>query len=164
MKDLLIKLLDLVPVLAPWLVPLFAVYLGWKLRYYSEGKKRAIEHLDKRLNALRELKHIASDIPRSLTAQQLVDRMENEPDLLKSLKHRLVRLLGLRIELVPYLEESTIKLLDERFAPLFDTRTGRSDLRDGVIKEFASVCVDILKHVDQLEANLVETHKTLIRR
>ena len=164
MKDLIIKLLDLVPVVVPWLVPLLAVYIGWKLSYYSESKRRALEIVNKRLNALRELKQVASNIPRGLTAQQLADRMEKEPDLYDSLKHRLQRLFGLRIELIPYLDESTIQLLDERFAPLFDTRIGHSDLRDGNIKEFASVCVDVLNHVDQLEANLVESHRKLIRK
>jgi hypothetical protein len=164
MTEIVTKFLDLIPQLVPWIVPLIAVYLGWRLSYRSEAKKRALDILDKQLYALRELKSVAQNIPRGIVAEELTDRMESEPEFLSSLKHRLVRLLGLRIELIPHLDASTIQLLDEQFAPLFDTHTGQYILRSEATQEFAIVCVDILRHVDQLESHLVESYRRLTKK
>ena len=151
MTEIVTKFLDLIPQLVPWLVPLIAVYLGWRLSYRSEAKKRALDALDKQLYALRELKRVAENIPRGIVAKELADRMERDPEFLNSLKHRLVRLFGLRIELLPHLDASTIQLLDEQFAPLFDTHTGHCKLRSEVTQKFAVVFIVIVRHVDPHE-------------
>lgn len=164
MTEIVSKFLDLIPQLAPWLVPLIAVYLGWRLSYRSEAKKRALDALDKKLHALRELKRVAENIPRGTEAKELAERMEHDPEFLNSLKHRLVRLLGLRIELIPHLDASTIQLLDKQFAPLFDAHTGHYELRPEVIQNFGVVCIDVVRHVDQLESRLVESYRRLTKK
>lgn len=164
MTEIVSKFLDLIPQLAPWLVPLIAVYLGWRLSYRYEAKKRALDALDKQLYALRELKQVTENIPRGIVTKELADRMERDQEFLNSLKHRFVRLLGLRIELIPHLDTSTIKLLDEEFAPLFDAHTGHYELRSEVTQKFAVVCIDIVRHVDQLESRLVESYRRLTKK
>ena len=96
--------------------------------------------------------------------EELADRMESDPEFLNSLKHRLVRFLGLRIDLLPHLDASTIQLLDKQFAPLFDTHTGQCELRSEVTQKFAVVCIDIVRHVDQLELRLVESYRRLTKK
>lgn len=164
MTEILSMLKDLIPKLAPWIMSLIAVYFGWWLGQRSEAKKRTLYVLEKRFDALRKLKKKAANIPRGIEAKELADRMEQDTEFLNSLKHRLVELSGLRIELLPHLDESTIKLLDEKFAPLFDTQTGHYELKSGVTQEFAEVCIEIVRHVDELESRLVKSYRRLTKK
>ena len=163
MTETVSKLLDLIPQVITILGTLIAVYFGWWLSQRSETKKRTLDALKEQLNALRELKDVAQNIPRGIGAQELADRMESDSEFLNSLRSRLARFLGLRIELLPHLDESTIKLLDEKFAPLFDIHVGHCELRSEVTQEFAVVCIDIVRHVDELESRLVESYRQLTK-
>ena len=149
MTETVSKLLDLIPQVITILGTLIAVYFGWWLSQRSETKKRTLDALKEQLNAL--------------GAQELADRMESDSEFLNSLRSRLARFLGLRIELLPHLDESTIKLLDEKFAPLFDIHVGHCELRSEVTQEFAVVCIDIVRHVDELESRLVESYRQLTK-
>jgi hypothetical protein len=164
MTEILSMLKDIIPQVVTILGTLIAVYLGWKLTSRSDARKRALEVLEKQLDALRQLKEVAQNIPSGVESKELADRMEHDQELRNALKHRLVRLFGLRIELLPHLEESTIRLIDEKFAPLFDSYTGRIELRQGVVQEFAKVCIDIVIHVDELESRLVKSYRRLTKK
>ena len=159
MKELASQLISLIGGLAPAFIPLLAFYLGWKISSQSERRKRALENLEKRFEALRQLKEVIDNIPRGLSAKELEERMGNDPDLLKSLELRLVRLFGLRRELIPHLDEKIISFIDQRFSPLFRVETGSYYLKPDVLEVFARCCEELVNETDSIEKRLVELYR-----
>jgi hypothetical protein len=86
------------------LIPLAAVGLGWLLGTRSQRRQRRLDALDGRFEALRQLMEVADNVPHDVGADGLYQRLTSDAELQRSLGHRLVRLLGLRRELPPYLE------------------------------------------------------------
>lgn len=163
MKELASQLMSLIASLAPAVIPLIAVYLGWKLSSQSERRKRALETLEKRFATFRELKEVIDNIPRGLSAEDLTVRMRAEPELLRSLKHRLVRLFGLRRELIPHLDEKIVSLIDKRFSPLFRVETGSYELMPDVLEAFAQCCEELVSKTDSIEKRLVELYNKRLK-
>lgn len=153
MKELASQLMSLIASIAPAAIPLIAVYIGWKLSSLSERRKRNLDNLEKRFEALRELKKVIDNIPRGLSAEQLALRIRIELDLLKSLETRLVRLFGLRRELIPHLDPKMVTFLDQRFLPLFRVETGSYELKPNVYEEFAKCCEELVNETDFIEKN-----------
>ena len=86
MKELASQFMALISSIAPAVIPLIAVYIGWKLSSQSERRKRALENLEKRFEAFRQLKQVIDNIPRELSAKELEARMNSEPEFLKSIE------------------------------------------------------------------------------
>jgi len=163
MKKLASQLMSLIASLAPAVIPLIAVYLGWKLSSQSERRKRTLENLEKRFEAFRQLKEVIDNIPRGISAKEFEARMRTDPDLLKSLEHRLVRLFGLRRELIPHLDEKMVSFIDQRFSPLFRVETGSYDLKPDVFEAFAQCCEELVNETDSIEKRLVELYRKQVK-
>jgi hypothetical protein len=151
---------EIVLALIPYASTLFTVWMTWKLSTYSERRKRQVEALEKRLDGFRELRAIADNIPFPMNADDLLARLETEPDFRKTFSQRLVRLFGLRRELVPHLDVDILSFIDERFRPLFASESGTYELDDTKLGEFARCCVDFLAAVNSLEKRLREAYET----
>lgn len=162
MKELASQFMALISSIAPAVIPLIAVYIGWKLSSQSERRKRALENLEKRFEAFRQLKQVIDNIPRELSAKELEARMNSEPEFLKSIEHRLIRLFGLRRELIPYLDESMVSFIDRRFSPLFRAETGSCDLKPDALESFSRCCEDLVKETDSIEKRLGELYRKKI--
>ena len=158
MKELASQFISLIANIAPAVIPLIAVYFGWKLSTQSERRKRKLEDLENRFNAFRELRAVIDNIPKGLSVEDLEKRLIKEPELLNSLKNRLIRLLGLRRELIPHLDEKMVSFIDQRFSPLFKTETGSCELKSGTLKAFAECCVEMVIETDSIEKKLVELY------
>ena len=115
---------------------------------------------DKRakLTAIQEIMKVTSDIPR-LTTNQLFNKFKNDNDFLRSFTNRLLRIFGLRRELIPMIEPELIRLIDDELEPLFDIEVGKYTLKNGKLKKFASLAVKLAKMVREIEKNLVEEHR-----
>ena len=159
MKELACQVISLVAQLAPVVIPPIAVYLGWKLGNQSERRRRVSELLEKRFDAFRQLKAVTDSIQRGDTVEQLAGRFATEPELLSALKHRLVRVFGLRRELVPYLDHKIALYIDQELYPLFHAETGTYELKPGVEHRFAQCCVELVGEIDRLEKDLVAQHR-----
>ena len=159
MKELISQFISLLATIAPAIIPLIAVYFTWKLSNQSERRKRILENLENRFHALRQLKAVIDNIPRGLSAEELEIRLINEPEFLNSLKSRLMRILGLRRELIPYLDDNIISFIDQRFSSLFNSEAGHADLKPDSIKAFAKCCVELIIETDAIEKKLIELHR-----
>ena len=163
MKEIILQLLKLLSDIAPYVVPLIAVYLGWRLGYFSERRKRKFEELDKKFHALRELKGVIDNIPKNVSLDELEHRIRTEPELLSSLVHRLGRLFGLRRELIPHLDISIMSIIDNQLSPLFKSETGTIELIPGKEDTFAKSCMELQREINSLEEKLISAHKKLVK-
>ena len=143
------------------LITLGAVFLTWWLTGRSERRRRALDLLEKRFEAFRQLRTVVDNIPRGATVDGLTARLKKEPELLNSLNHRLGRIFGLRIELVPYLDEDVASYIDEDFGCLFQAETGTLELKPGMEDRFARCCVELVAKIDRLETQLIEVHRKI---
>ncbi len=74
MQNILLQLLAVIEKLGSAIISLIAVYFGWRLGYYSERRRRELEILEKKIEALRELRELVDNIPRDIKAEQLAER------------------------------------------------------------------------------------------
>ena len=163
MKGLTSQELALITAVVTAVVSLIGVWLGSKLSTRNERRRRHLELLEKRFEAFRQLKAVIDNIPREATADELTARLKTEPELLNSLKHRLVRLFGLRIELVPWLDDKIASYIDQRLRSLFRAETGTCELKPGVEGGFARCCVELVGEIDRLEKDLVALHRKVAK-
>src|ERR1035437_3658738 len=159
MKELTSQELALITAVVTAAVSLIGVWLGSKLSTRNERRRRGLELLEKRFEAFRQLKKVIDNIPREATIDELTARLKTEPELLNSLKHRLVRLFGLRIELFPWLDDKIALYLDQGLRSLFRAETGTYELKPGVEDRFARWCVELVGEIDRLEKELVALHR-----
>ena len=94
------------------LIPLFAVYLGWKLSRKSYIEQISLDYLRQRFDALRQIKSVVKDLWSSpnISRQELLEKLNADPGYRKDLSERLIRLFGLRNELIPYIEPEFVNL------------------------------------------------------
>lgn len=146
--------------LGPPVLSLLGVLLGWRLGHASQQHQRRIDALDRRLDAYRQLKHVLENVP-DVTAEALLARLQSDPALSSNLQHRLARLFGLRVELVPYLDPSIAKAIDQQFSPAFRYEAGSCELVD--LQRFATSAVGLLEQCNALESKLVREYERLSR-
>lgn len=116
------------------------------------------ESLSKRLHSIQEIRRVIDDIPR-VDRGELYYKLFNNDDLCNSLTSRLVRLFGLRRELIPYLEQELVDLIDNEFEQFYVIEVGHYTFRKEKLYEFA-VCVDKLaKVVREFEKKLTDEHR-----
>lgn len=151
-------MLTVIEKLGSAIISLLAVYFGWRLGYYSERRRRELEILERKIKALQALREVVDNIPRDIKAEQLAERMRADSEFKKNLEHRLVRLFGLRRELIPYLDEKIIFLIDKRFMPLFLIAAGSYDLKADTINAFAKCCEELIIETDNLEKSLTKSY------
>jgi hypothetical protein len=95
------------------------------------------------------------------TVDELRERLKKEPELLHSLKHRLARLFGLRIELVPYLDQKVASYIDRELGGLYRAETGTYELKPSGEDCFATCCVELVREIDRVERELTTLHRKI---
>ncbi len=101
--ELVMAIDSITKTIAPPLISLASVWIGWRLGVHSQWKQRRVDNLQKRLAALREVMTVASDVPPEISITDLKAKLVAELEFCRSLSSRLNRLFGLRTELTPYL-------------------------------------------------------------
>lgn len=162
MMELALSILSAFEKLAYAFSGLIGVYVGWKLATHSERLRRQEEALEKQFDAFRELRSVIDDIPRDATAEQLTEQMNTDINFRDRLQSRLVRLFGLRRELVPHLDGKIVSLIDQSLSPLYKIETGTYHPKTDRLEEFASCCVKLVAETDSLEKRLVKSYNKAI--
>jgi len=153
------KILQLI-ISAPVLT-LIGVWLGWVLNSLSQRRQHRMESLQSYFAALREVMKVTSNIPPDLGVSELQSRVESEVEFQNSLSGRLVRLFGLRTELIPYLDKEIIEFIDQRFKPLYTIETGTYEIRSNMSKEFAVAVYQLRLLVERVERRLVSKYENI---
>lgn len=137
---------------------LIGVYIGWKLSWKTIVKQNSAKYLQDKFNALSEIKSVVDNIPPHLTKEELCSRLQEE-QFRKRLTGRLVRLFGLRNELISYIEQEFVELIDTKLRPLFISENGHYNFKDEKIDEFVDFSKDIVLYVQSLEKRLKQEQK-----
>ena len=90
---------NIIDTIASPLISLAGVWLGWILATKAQSKQKMIDDIQERITALQEIMKVTENIPKGVNVEELVEICKKNTELYNSLSHRLVRLLGLRIEL-----------------------------------------------------------------
>ena len=142
------------------LIPLFAVYLGWKLSRKSYIEQISLDYLRQRFDALRQIKSEVKDIwSPDISRQELVEKLNGDAAYRKDCSERLIRLFGLRNELIPYIEPEFVNLIDGQLKQLFDIETGKYTFREEKVEELVAFTETIISQVDAVEKALTQEYK-----
>jgi hypothetical protein len=150
-------------VVAPPLISVAGVWLGWRLGTHSQLKQRRLEHLQSRLAALREVMSVTSNIPPDLGLNDLKARLAGDAEFCKNLKYRLISMFGLRIELMPYLEPEIRRFIDYTFRPLFTMGVGSYELLPDRVDKFAQAAIELRRLANTVEEKLISEHEMLVK-
>ena len=146
--------------LAPSVIPLVSVWLGWQLSTQSQRRQRRLDSLSGAFAALREILHVVENIPANLSAEELQNRLGDD-NFRQNLSDRLVRLFGLRTELIPSLDNEFIALIDRDLRPLYVIETGTYKLRQECIVQFAVTLAKLRDLSNRVERRLVAEYEKL---
>ena len=149
------------PMLAPVLT-LVGVWVGWRLGASSRRGERRMERLRERMEALAEILKVVDNVPPDIGRQELVERVSRDPEFAKSLSMRLLRLFGLRTELIATIDREIGDFIDERVRPVFEIAVGNYQLRADRISEFAAAAVDLRILTKRVERRLIDEYEQLI--
>ena len=138
---------------------LFGVWFGWWLTSRSDVRQRKLEHLNGKFAALREIKKVVDDIPPDLGQDELLTKLNADPDFCGTLVNRLTRLFGLRNEFIPFLDSSFVNLIDHQFRLLFIIETGTYTFKKEKNKQLAAFLAEVTSVVRALERKLTEEHE-----
>lgn len=145
--------------LALSVIPLIAALVAWRLSQKSYVKQLKLDDLKKKFDAFREIKSVMANIPPDLTKEDLLSRVNNDNEFRSSLTHRLIRLFGLRNELIPFLPPEIAELVDLRFVPLFKIENGTYLLKPDKITQFAQFADEARMLMPTIEAKSVNDYK-----
>lgn len=157
------KILDLIEKLGPALVSLAGVWLGWRLGSWSQLRERRVERLNNKLEAQRELMGVVANIPPELDLSSMKHRLEVDPKLRADLSQRLVRLFGLRIELIPFLEKELIEFIEDRFRPLYKIEAGTYTFLEGQTDNFAAAIIELRSLSQKAETSLTKEYDHIMK-
>ena len=141
------------------IVPLIAAYIGWRLSQKTYVKQLLIDSLKNKFDALREIKSVVGNIPPNLTKEELIQRLSSDADFRNSLTTRIVRLFGLRNELIPFLDPAFVDLIDKKLEPLFAIENGSYTFRSDKVAGFALFADEAQLLVSSIETKLTEEYK-----
>ena len=145
--------------LAPWIIPLVAVWVGWRLNWYSQRKQRSLEYLREKFSALREIKKVIGNVPPDLDRIQLLDKINTEKKFCEDLTGRLVRLFGLRNELIPGIDPSLVALIDKEMQPLYKIENGIYVFRETRTNKLVEFIMDIKSTLGLIEEKLISDYE-----
>ncbi len=137
------------------------IILGTGVQARVKLAKIQDDALTERLNSIREFLQVTDNIPR-VSADELFENLENDKEFCKSLTSRLVRLLGLRRELIPYIEPELINLIDGEFVGFYNIKVGTYNFKNEKLREFSIFAEKIAKTVKEIEKRLTEEHRKQI--
>jgi hypothetical protein len=159
-----IKAIDgIVREVAPPLISVAGVWLGWRLGTNSQWKQRRLDNLQNRLAAHKEVMSVATNVPPDLSVIDLKAKYATEPEYCKNLNHRLIRLFGLRTELTPYLEPEVRRFIDTTFRPLFSVGLGSYEPLLEKLDGLAHAAIELRYLAWSVEAKLIAEHERLVR-
>ena len=144
-------------------VPLIAAYIGWRLSQKTYVRQLLVDTLRNKFDALREIKSIIGNIPPDLNKEDLIERLRNDDDFRNSLTSRMVRLFGLRNELIPFIAPEFVDLIDTQLEPLFTIENGRYNFRPEKLQAFAMFADKARLLVSSIETKLTEEYKKQLK-
>jgi hypothetical protein len=144
-------------------VPLIAAYIGWKLSQKTYVRQLLVDTLKNKFDALREIKSLIENIPPDLNKKELIERLRNDETFRNSLTGRMVRLFGVRNELIPFIAPEFVNLIDTRLTPLFVIENGTYTFRQEMIQEFAGFAEEAKLLVTSIETKLTEEYKKQLK-
>lgn len=154
------ELIELADKLAPSLLTLLGVLLGWSLNARSQRKQLRLDRLEESFREFREVRTVVENLPSDLDQNALEARLSDD-DFRKKISLRLLRLFGLRTELIPSLHRDFRDFIDKRFRPLFEIEAGSYTLRTDKLKEFAECCFDLRRITIRVEEELGKEYEKL---
>ena len=144
-------------------VPLIAAYIGWRLSQKTYVRQLLVDSLKNKFDALREIKSVIGNIPPDLNKDGLIERLDNDDGFRKSLTARMVRLFGLRNELIPFISPELVDLIDRQLKPLYKIENGSYIFRPENIHAFAIVADDAKRLVASIENKLIDEFKKQLK-
>jgi hypothetical protein len=144
-------------------VPLIAAYIGWRLSQKTYVRQLLVDTLKKKFDALREIKSVMGNIPPDLNKEGLIERLRNDDDFRNSLTGRMVRLFGLRNELIPFIAPEFVDLINTQLEPLFTIESGRYTFRPEKLQAFAMFADKARLLVSSIETKLTEEYKKQLK-
>lgn len=144
-------------------VPLIAAYIGWRLSQKTYVRQLLVDTLKNKFDALREIKAVLGNIPPDLNNESLIQRLNHDDEFRNSLTGRMVRLFGLRNELIPFLAPEFVNLIDNKLEPLFTIENGSYTLRLDKIDAFAIFANEARLLVSSIETKLTEEYKKQLK-
>ena len=133
--------------------------LGIAVQAQLKLSKATDESLEHRLNALREIKGVIDNIPK-VSKYELSRRLYSDTEYRKQLTSRLVRLFGLRRELIPYLDLELVDLIDNALESLFIIELGRYTFKDDLVHKLLDFTEKVTKLVQTVETKLTEEYRS----
>jgi hypothetical protein len=140
-------------------IPLIAAYIGWRLSQKAYVRQLLVDTLKNKFDALREIKSVIGNIPPDQNKGGLIERLGNDDEFRKSLTARMVRLFGLRNELIPFIAPEFVDLIDKRLEPLYKIENGSYIFRPEKLKAFAMFADEARLLVFSIETKLTEEFK-----
>lgn len=153
--------LELVRELAAPLIALLGVWLGWRLGVRSQQVQRRLDGLNQQFAALSEVMKLVDNVPRDLTAPELVARVKSDEEFRDGLVRRLIRLVGLRTEFIPSLDPELVNFIDTKFRPLLLADAGSYELRPDCVVQLGIVAFELRALVRRVEQRLIAEHDRL---
>lgn len=144
-------------------VPLIAAYIGWRLSQKTYVRQLLVDTLKNKFDALREIKSVIGNIPPDLNKEGLIERLSNDDNFQNSLTDRMVRLFGLRNELIPFIAPELVDLIDTQLEPLFTIENGSYTFRPEKIQAFAIFADKARQLVSSIETKLTEEYKKQLK-
>ena len=144
-------------------VPLIAVYIGWRLSQKTYVRQLPVGALKNQFDALREIKSVLGNIPPGLNREALIERLGNDDDFRNSLTGRMVRLFGLQNELIPFIAPEFLDLIDTQPTPLFVIENGRYTFRTDKVQSFAVFADEARLLVSSVETELTEEYRRQLK-
>lgn len=144
-------------------VPLIAAYIGWRLSQKTYVRQLLVDTLKNKFDALREIKSVMGNIPPDLNKEGLIERLRNDDDFRNSLTSRMVRLFGLRNELIPFIAPEFVDLIDTQLEPLFTIENGIYTFRPEKLQAFAVFADKARLLVSSIETKLTEEYKKQLK-
>ena len=144
-------------------VPLIAAYIGWRLSQKTYVRQLVVGALKNKFDALREIKSVLGNIPPDLNREALIERLGSDDDFRNSLTGRMVRLFGLRNELIPFIAPEFVDLIDTQLTPLFVIENGRYTFRTEKVQAFAVFADEARLLVSSVETKLTEEYRRQLK-
>ena len=158
---MLAAILSIIDAIGSGVVALIAVWLGWRLGASTQRTQRRLDALERRFEALSAIMAVADNVPSDLSYDQFVTRLETDDEFRGSMSGRLVRLFGLRRELVGWLDPAIVEFIDDRLRPLYRSGVGEYDLPRDRAREFATPALELPELVAGTERKLLGERQLL---
>jgi hypothetical protein len=144
-------------------VPLIAVYAGWRLSQKTYVRQLIVDTLKNKFDALRAIKEVIGNIPPDLNKEGLIERLSQDMYFRNSLTSRMERLFGLRNELIPFITPEFVDLIDTQLEPLFEIENGSYTFRTDKIEAFALFAHNARSLVLYTETKLTNEYKKQLK-